>query len=153
MLKLSTSYSKKVPVEGQEFSSQSYHASVEVEIPDGLSPDQLQARIHETFGLVRDSVENELRNGNGAGSAPTALALSVPQGAPAQNSHAGAKASGKQVKFLTDLAIRHKMDMSTLNAEAQRLFGVIDTALLTRQQASQFIDMLSGGTAAERKAA
>ena len=59
MLKLNASYSKKVPA-GEEYSSQSYHASVEVELPEGLSPDQLQARIHETFDLVRNSVEAAL---------------------------------------------------------------------------------------------
>ena len=59
MLKLNASYSKKVPA-GEEYSSQSYHASVEVELPDGLSGEALQARIHETFDLVRNSVEAEL---------------------------------------------------------------------------------------------
>ncbi len=54
MLKLNASYSKKVPAEG-EYSSQSYHASVEVELPDGLTPEQLQGKIHETFDLVRNS--------------------------------------------------------------------------------------------------
>ena len=41
MLKLNASYSKKVPA-GEEYSSQSYHASVEIELPDGLTQDQLQ---------------------------------------------------------------------------------------------------------------
>ena len=59
MLKLNASYSKKVPAEG-EYSSQSYHASIEVELPDGLTQEQLQNRIHETFALVKDSVETEL---------------------------------------------------------------------------------------------
>ena len=36
MLKLNASYSKKVPAEG-EYSSQSYHASIKVEFPDGLN--------------------------------------------------------------------------------------------------------------------
>ena len=45
MLKLSTSFSKKVPVPGQEFSSQSYHAAVELELSDALKPDEVQARI------------------------------------------------------------------------------------------------------------
>ena len=57
MLKLNASYSKKVPAEG-EYSSQSYHASIEVELPDGLSQEQLQGRIHETFAMVRESVES-----------------------------------------------------------------------------------------------
>ena len=59
MLKLNASYSKKVPADG-EYTSQSYHASVEVELPDGLTQDQLQSRIHETFEMVRNSVEAEL---------------------------------------------------------------------------------------------
>ena len=59
MLKLNASYSKKVPAD-TEYSSQSYHASVEVELPDGLSHDELNTKIHETFALVRDSVESEL---------------------------------------------------------------------------------------------
>ena len=63
MLKLNASYSKKVPAEG-EYSSQSYHASIEVELPDGLTQDQLNEKIHETFAMVRDSVEAEL-HGNG----------------------------------------------------------------------------------------
>ena len=59
MLKLNASYSKKVPAEG-EYTSQSYHASIEVELPDGLNQNQLQARIHDTFALVKESVEAEL---------------------------------------------------------------------------------------------
>ena len=34
MLKLNASYSKKVPAES-EYSSQSYHCTIEVELPDG----------------------------------------------------------------------------------------------------------------------
>ena len=72
MLKLNASYSKKVPADG-EYTSQSYHASIEVELPDGLNQNQLQTRIHETFALVKESVEAELhgntpisQGGNGA---------------------------------------------------------------------------------------
>ena len=35
MLKLNASYSKKVPADG-EYTSQSYHASIEVELPDKM---------------------------------------------------------------------------------------------------------------------
>ena len=56
MLKLNASFSKKVPAE-EEYSSKSYHASIEVELPDGLSENQLKDKIHNTFELVRDSVE------------------------------------------------------------------------------------------------
>ena len=63
MLKLNASYSKKIPAD-TEYSSQSFHASVEIELPDGLSSEQLNAKIHETFALVRDSVEAELHGEN-----------------------------------------------------------------------------------------
>ena len=69
MLKLNASYSKKVPAD-TEYSSQSFHASVEIELPDGLTPDQLNAKIHETFALVRDSVESELHGNTVQQSAP-----------------------------------------------------------------------------------
>ena len=33
-------------------------------MPDGLTPEQLQGRIHQTLTLVRDNVESELRHGH-----------------------------------------------------------------------------------------
>jgi hypothetical protein len=59
MLKINASYSKKVPAE-LEYSSQSYHCMIESELPDGLTHEQLQERIHATFALVREAVEAEL---------------------------------------------------------------------------------------------
>ncbi len=59
MLKLNASYSKKVPAES-EYSSQSYHCSIESELPDGLTAQQLQAKVHEAFDFVRNSVEAEI---------------------------------------------------------------------------------------------
>ncbi len=61
MLKLNASYSKKVPAEG-EYSSQQYHCQIEVELPDGLNPQQLQEKVHNVFDFVRNSVETELHN-------------------------------------------------------------------------------------------
>ena len=61
MLKLNASFSKKVPAEG-EYSSQQYHCQIEVELPDGLNPQQLQEKVHNVFDFVRNSVETELHN-------------------------------------------------------------------------------------------
>ena len=61
MLKLNASYSKKVPAES-EYSSQQYHCQIEVELPDGLNPQQLQEKVHGVFDFVRNSVEAELHN-------------------------------------------------------------------------------------------
>lgn len=130
MLKLNASYSKKVPAEG-EYSSQSYHASVEVELPDGLSPDQLQAKIHETFELVRSSVEREL-------SGPSTAA--VPAALPGKNDPS---ASSKQLSYLLDLARGIGMTPQQIAARYQ----LADIKQLTRQQCSKLIDEINGRAA------
>ena len=145
MLKLSTSFSKKVPVPGQEFSSQSYHAAVELELSDALKPDEVQTRIHQTFDMVRRAVETEINSK----AAPTASQPAAQQ-APAA---AGAfkpveKASNKQVKFILDLAGRQNLPLSALNADVQKQFGVADIYALDRKQASAVVDSLK-----QRKAA
>ena len=133
MLKLSTSFSKKVPVPGQEFSSQSYHAAVELELSDALQPAEVQERIRLTFDMVRQAVENEI---NGKASAPATTA------APAAVAKPVEKASNKQVKFILDLASRQKLSLSQLNADVQQQFGVADIYALDRKQASALVDSL-----------
>ena len=138
MLKLNASYSKKVPA-GDEYSSQSYHASVEVELPDGLTQDQLQARIHETFDLVRNSVEAELH-----GKSPANYGGRPAAGAPrngSQRSRSGvrqndAPASPKQLSYLLDLARQRGITPQQIAAR----FQVPDIQHLTRQQCSDQID-------------
>ena len=158
MLKLNASYSKKVPAD-TEYSSQSFHASVEVELPDGLTQDQLNAKIHETFDLVRESVEAEL-NGNtvqqpaqvpqppNTQSQP-GLYDNPPQNAtkPAYNKKNGttsdAPASPKQVKYLLDLARQYGVSPDQIKAK----FNVPALESLTKTQCSRAIDELSGKAA------
>ena len=149
MLKLNASYSKKVPAD-TEYSSQSYHASVEVELPDGLTPEQLNARIHETFALVRDSVESELHGETvNAGAMVDAPQLPI-QSAQQQSKPAYGKkpttdatASPKQIKFLLDLARQNGYTVEQLKAR----FGVAQIEDLSRTQCSRAIDQLNGKAA------
>ena len=130
MLKLNASYSKKVPAEG-EYTSQSYHASVEVELPDGLSQEQLQSRIHETFEMVRSSVEAELhgntlnqQGGNGAVNT-------------VNNGQQGSTpASPKQIKFMLDLARNKGITPAQIAAQ----YGVASVEQLTKSQCSNIIN-------------
>ena len=85
MLKLNASYAKKVPAEG-EYSSQQYHCQIEVELPDGLSHQQLQEKAHGVFDFVRAAVEHELQN------APSSV---QPVQAPAQTAPLQAKGSAQ----------------------------------------------------------
>ena len=157
MLKLTAAYSKKVPAD-IEFSSQSYHASVEVELPDGLTSEQLDAKIHETFALVRDSVEAELgntvRQPSAASQTPPAQSQPGLHDTPPQNSSqpvygkkngtaSDAPASPKQIKFLLDLARQNGYTVEQLKAR----FNVSVLEELSRTQCSRAIDMLNGKAA------
>ena len=157
MLKLNASYSKKVPADA-EYSSQSYHASVEVELPDGLTPDQLNAKIHETFALVRDSVESELHGNTAPQLAQVPQTSNMqPQGAynaapqnTAKNGYgkkngtpSDAPASPKQVKSLLDLARQYGVSPDQIKAK----FNVPALESLTKTQCSRAIDELSGKAA------
>jgi len=149
MLKLNASYSKKVPAD-TEYSSQSYHASVEVELPDGLTPEQLNAKIRETFALVRDSVEVELHsepvNTQNSNVPPLPLtSAQSQQNKPAYGKKpaADAPASPKQIKFLLDLARQNGYSAEQLKAR----FNVPALESLTKTQCSRAIDELNGKAA------
>jgi hypothetical protein len=139
MLKLNASYSKKVPAES-EYSSQSYHASIEVEIPDGLSADQLQTRIHDTFSLVRNSVENELHT---KGFTSPEAQNNASQGYHPADPKNDIPASPKQVKYLLDLARTKGIMPNQLAAR----FQVRDVQSLTKNQCSRLINELNGKAA------
>ena len=136
MLKLSASYSKKVPT-SEQFSSQSYHCSVEVELSDAATPEQLQAKIHDTFALVRDAVESELHGKPAAKPEPAAPAAKPEPAKPDT-----AKASNKQVKYLLDLAKGKGLTLTALNARVQDRFKVETVYELARKDASKLVDEL-----------
>ncbi len=121
MLKLNASFSKKVPAES-DYSSKSYHAALELELPDGMSEDQIRSRIHQTFTMVKDSVESEINSKPVNNNQRT-------------NGHV-VLASKKQVKYLLDLVEQHGLD---INAELAR-FPVNEIHELTREQCSLLID-------------
>ena len=85
MLKLNASYSKKVPAD-TEYSSQSYHAQIEIELPDGLNQQQLQEKVHNVFEFVRASVESELQGGSRQPVQPNGQMPQQPATAQMQNS-------------------------------------------------------------------
>jgi hypothetical protein len=150
MLKLNASFSKKVPAE-QEYSSKGYSATIEVELPDGLTQQQLEARISDTFELVRDSVEKEI-TGNPVNvpmapvvampvaQVPVAATPVVQQPATTQN----VAASPKQIKYLLDLARQGNIQL----ADYFQQLGINDPSQLSRKNCSNLIDQLSGKKAA-----
>ena len=141
MLKLTASYSKKVPVPESEYSSQSYHCCVEIEIAEGLSKEQLDSRIHETFSIVKNSVENELHGGK---STVPQSQNSKPQTDPSHGQkNQDVSASPKQIKFLLDLARTNGVTPEQIKSR----YRVNSLEELTRTQCSKAIDELSGKAA------
>ena len=138
MLKAIVSYSKKIPVPDAEYSSQGFSLSLETEIT-ATEPQQMQAQIHETFEVVKASVEEELQN---AGS-------TEPRDKPAPRKPAGdgkTKATNKQVKYITDLWTAGGGAVSDLNARIRREYRVHGLYDLDRKQASDLVDQLKNET-------
>ena len=133
MLKLNAAYSKKVPADG-EYTSQSYHASIEVELPDGLSREQLNDKIHATFAMVRESVEAELGENN----ARKGAELPVQETAPQSNraSSGGVPASPKQINYLLSLASRREITPQQIAAQN----NIANVDQLTKRQCSTLIE-------------
>ena len=143
MLKLNASFSKKVPAD-EEYSSQSYHASIEAELPDGLTDKQLKDKIHDTFELVRDSVEAEIGNvqSNGSGNRQSNGHIRYPQNKRGSGSKQqdNTPASTKQINYLLDLARTEGIKPGELLEQA----GVTDLKRLTKVECSRLIDELNG---------
>jgi len=146
MLKAIVSYSKKIPVPDSEYSSQGYSLSLEAEIPD-TDPRAIRARLHDTFELVKSSVEQELANGATA-SDPEVHDRRRDPGATSPNSPG--KASNRQIKFVTDLAGQQGIPLAELNARIRERFSVDGLYDLDKKQASALLDQLKG---VEKKAA
>ena len=142
MLKVCTSYSKKVPG-SEQYSSEQFHASVELELSDALKPEELQDRIHQTFGLVKSTVEEEIgslsghgpanRNGNGNGNGRSEK--------PAGNGSI-TKATNAQIKFITSLATDQEIQLSDLNQYIQDNYRVESLYELSKKDASGLVQQL-----------
>lgn len=137
MLKINASFSKKVPVPGEEYSSQSFHASIECECADALTTEQLQEKYHATFDLVKTAVESEL---HGKPAAKVEPAAQTAKAEPAKSDIA--KASNKQIKYALDLAKNRGLTLSALNARVQEEFKVESIYELARKDASKLVDSL-----------
>lgn len=154
MIKLHASYGLKVPGE-QEFSSQSFHATAEIELADALvnQPEAIRAALHSLWSDLKKAVAEELgsdrtsfdrSNSNGHDDANGRTGTSsnrMPIDRIGPNGN-GAPASKKQVGFLLSLARRHR----GMSAEQTRKWVQSSHGLsldhLSKSQAGQIIDQL-----------
>lgn len=155
MIKISASHSMKAPIEGQDFSSQSYHVGLEVEVADTLDGNGIIARTHELFGLARLAVNQQLKNGNGKavasgnGNGIGARVVTHEETAPGQERMIRKDPSDplltpKQRQFLVALVQKRFKGGIKAFEEHLKEEGISSVSFLTRKQASVIIDDLAG---------
>ncbi len=154
MIKIHANVSKKVPVPGVQFSSQSFMAGIEIEVSDGATAEQIQGRIKEVYGLLENTIDAEIA-AQGASDTPEPKGLGGNGGNGGQrrwnnprsngNGHKngnGRHASQAQIKAI--FAISHSIGLERdqlldyINTE----FGVATPDELTIKQASTVIENL-----------
>jgi hypothetical protein len=137
MLKLNASYSKKVPAT-EKFSSESYLACIEIELPTGQTAQELQNKIHDTFALVKQAVEDEIAGSTTQGTSEKQTRPDTPSRAPVQDQ----TATNKQIQFLLKLGKERQKGLSELNAMATSMFKAESIYQLTKRDASAMVDKL-----------
>lgn len=135
MLKLNASFSKKVPAE-LDYSSKSYMASVEVELPTNLSPEELKSEIHKTYAHLEAAVEEQISG------KVTQFPQRQRSQRPRRQRASEGKASSKQINYLLDLSKARSMTLMQLTAEVMERFGVESVYELDRKSCSLMIDQL-----------
>ena len=140
-MKLTISHTKKVPGQ-EEYSSEGFGATIEVEVPEEQSQDAVQQWLRELYDQAKQAVEEQIktvpkRNAN----QPAAQASSL-FGMPNQPERKGngQQATPKQISFLVSLGAKNKLTVADLQRIAQERFAAEDLYRLDKVQASQLID-------------
>jgi hypothetical protein len=89
--------------------------------------------------MVRTQVEHELANGNGK---PKAIPYDRRRDSGGASPNSPAKASNRQIKYLTDLWTQGGGQIGDLNTRIQNEFHVDGLYDLDRKQASALLDQL-----------
>lgn len=134
-LRLSAAFSKKVPAE-MEYSSKSYLASLEVELPTNLSGDELNAEIHKTYAQLERAVDEQINAHN------TRNQGGEQERSQGHHRASEGAASTKQISYLLDLGKAREKPLSVLNDEARQRFGVASIYELNRKDCSRYIEEL-----------
>ena len=159
MLKINVSFSKKVPGE-EQYSSINFHGSLERELSDGLSPEQIQKVFHENYALLENTIEQEIANYSETEnrSLKTQAQTSFPAHNSPQNHSTGGYSSSptntasgisqKQVTFLNRLGAERGLSQQQIDAMALNQFGAESIWQLSKQNASKLIEQLQNQRAA-----
>jgi hypothetical protein len=134
-------------VADDHYGSRGASVNLEIELDSGLVMDsaRLQDRIRQLFGLVRQSLAEELNgngNSNGHGQPPRTSSKAAPSSQPPDGRRTygnGRLATAKQVKALYAIARERGFD---LRKELRDRYNLDRPEQFTIQQASELIDTL-----------
>ncbi len=65
MIKLNGSVSRKVPVPGVDFSSQSFGAGMEVEVGNNVTPEEIKKKFRNLYRVLEESVKEQISANGG----------------------------------------------------------------------------------------
>ena len=143
MIKLSASVSKKVPIEGLGYSSRSYSAGLETEVPSGCPSEELQSRLKQLYGLLELAVDEQISHPR-----------TIPErNRTTQNSRSSGNGKGNgnersatraQMKAIRAIAKEHGLTDAELDTLIRRQFSAEELQALSVRQASVLIDTLKG---------
>ena len=146
MLKLKASFSKK------DFNGNLYSSAVELELPDGLSGEQIIEKDHEAFSLLKKAVDEEIGISNPP-QAPQQIQHQsfIQPGFTGQNSQSQVHpdpgqsnmATPKQLKLLFDLGSRNGV---MINDIVRTRFNVHNANQLSKSQCAMMIDEFKAGS-------
>ena len=146
MIKLSANVSKKMPVPGVQFSSQTYSAGMEVEVSSGTAGGELKEKLHALYSLLEESVEEQVTKVNGSAqtenSRPSEPAQSRASRSDDGNSGNGREATKAQIRAIHAIAKEQGSTDEALKELVADRFGVETASALSIGQASSLIDTL-----------
>ena len=131
MLKLTASLSKKLPIQGIEFSSKSASAGIEVEMPSAATSEEIRWRLKQLYAVLAFAVDDQLGNPS----------QNSDEG-PSHDKPNGRKATEAQIKAIRAIAEDRGVSGQQLRDLLDKEFQADQSQELSLRQASTLIDIL-----------
>lgn len=166
MIRLACNLSKKVPIPGCDFSSQSYGAALDIEIADSSDVQTIQSRLQQMYRVLEQSIDTQITDTHSLPTQPLlppqptsfldtpqqpTLSISEPTNGnssrydePSGNGNGTRIATSAQVKAVYAIIKAQSIHRDYLNHKVLPRFNVNRPEDLTVAQASEVIKHLKG---------
>lgn len=147
MIKISANVSKKVPIEGLEYSSQSFSAGMECEVSGSNGKEELMEKIRKLYALLEEAIDEQIRGHTQGGNSHRRLSQQTRQNLRRRARQQDGNGNGKtattaQIKAIHAIAGDRGMDKDALKEYLLNEFRVDSAKELNISEASQVIDAL-----------